>query len=64
MLGLSVWFNKKISIQNTLNKVFKDLLILLNKNIIKLKKYKILIIKKDKQKHIKLFKILWTLLIK
>ena len=58
MFGLSVWFNKKISIQNTLNKVFKDLLILLNKNIIKLKKYKILIIKKDKQKHIKLFKIL------
>ena len=64
MFGLSVWLNKKISIQNTLNKVFKDLLILLNKNIIKLKKYKILIIKKDKQKHIKLFKILWTLLIK
>lgn len=58
MFGLSVWLNKKISIQNTLNKVFKDLLILLNKNIIKLKKYKILIIKKDKQKHIKLFKIL------
>ena len=64
MLGLSVWLNKKISIQNTLNKVLKDLLILLNKNIIKLKKYKILIIKKDKQKKIKLFKILWTLLIK
>ena len=64
MLGLSVWLNKKISIQNTLNKVLKDLLILLNKNIIKLKKYKILIIKKDKQNNIKLFKILWTLLIK
>lgn len=64
MLGLSVWLNKKISIQNTLNKVLKDLLILLNKNIIKLKKYKILIIKKDKQKNNKLFKILWTLLIK
>ena len=58
MLGLSVWLNKKISIQNTLNKVLKDLLILLNKNIIKLKKYKILIIKKDKQKNNKLFKIL------
>ena len=58
MLEVSVWLNKKISIKNTLNKVFKDLLILLNKNIIKLKKYKILIIKKDKLNNIKLFKML------
>ena len=58
MLEVSVWLNKKISIKNTLNKVFKDLLILLNKVIIKLKKYKILIIKKDKLNNIKLFKML------